>query len=383
MKIPPSPRLYRPTKVTEVELTEPFGDLTVSEGYQSVKVLVRFHRVPIGYVSPPITSGRCRARSIITAALEQHSWRIVCHLLRMALATPQFRAGLTSADLPKIVPPPFQGPFPLVTVIVCTRDRTDELGRCINSLLKLDYSNLELLVVDNAPRTNATEQLLRSQYPSMRYVREMTPGLNHARNRGIAEAKGDVLAFTDDDVVVDPGWVTALAKLFVESPEVMAVTGLVVPFELETEPQALFELQGGFGRGFDRKWYQVEPGNSNRSESHHGAGKFGTGANMAFRKILFSHIGAFDPALDVGTVTCGGGDIDMFFRVIQEGYILVYEPAALVHHRHRRDYAGLRKQIEGNGLGLSSFHVRNSRAYPLGEARLRAALALVADDASY
>lgn len=363
MKIPRSPRLYRPTKVTEVELTEAFGDLTVPEGYEAVKVLVRFHRVPVGYVSPPITSGCCTARSIITAALEQHSWRILCQLLRMALHSPQFRAGLTPADLPKIIPPPFQGPFPLVTVIVCTRDRTDDLGHCLDSLSRLDYPNLELLVIDNAPSTNATEQLVRARYQSVKYLRELTPGLSHARNLGIAEASGALIAFTDDDVVADPGWVSALAKLFVESPEVMAITGFVVPFELETEPQALFELQGGFGRGFDRKWYQVEPGNTSRSELHHGAGKFGTGANMAFRKQVFDRVGLFDVALGAGTVTCGGDDIDMFFRIIQEGHILVYEPAVLVYHRHRRDYAGLRKQIEGNGLGLSSFHVRNSRAY--------------------
>lgn len=364
MKTPKSPRLYRPTKVSEVELTAPFEDLKVPDGYEAVKVLVRFHRAPIGYVSPPIASGRCTAPSIVTAAMEQHSWRIMCHLLRMALATPQFRAGLTPSDLPKIVPPPFQGPFPLVTVIVCTRDRTDELARCLDSLLRLDYPNLELLIVDNAPSTDATEQLVCSRYQSVKYVRELKPGLSYARNRGIAEASGTLIAFTDDDVVVDSGWVTALAKLFVESPEVMAVTGLVVPYELETEPQALFELQGGFGRGFERKWYQVEPGNTSRSELHHGAGRFGTGANMVFRKQVFDRVGLFDVALGAGTVTCGGDDIDMFFRIIQEGHVLVYEPAALVHHRHRRDYAGLRKQIEGNGLGLSSFHVRNSRAYP-------------------
>ena len=66
-----------------------------------------------------------------------------------------------------------------------------------------------------------------------------------ARNRAILEAKGEIIAYTDDDVVADPGWIKALATVFAEDPDVMAVTGLVVPFELETEAQVLFERDGG------------------------------------------------------------------------------------------------------------------------------------------
>lgn len=364
MSVPGSPRIYRPTKVVEIELTKPIPDLTGLENYEAVKILVRFHSTPIGYTTCPLTSGCCTAQSILSAVLEPHSWRIICHQLRSALATPQSCAGLAPENLADVPPARFQGPFPSMAVIVCTRNRTDDLRQCLDSLKRLDYPSLELLVVDNAPDNDATAQLVRTHYPEARYVHEPTPGLSHARNRGIAEATADLIAFTDDDVVVDRDWAMAIARLFAESPEVMAVTGLVVPLELETEPQALFEIQGGFGRGFERKWYQIEPGNAGRSLLHHGAGHFGTGANMAFRKLAFDLVGLFDPGLGAGTVTCGGDDLDMFFRILQEGHLLVYEPAALVRHRHRRDYAGLRKQIEGNGLGLSAYHVRNSLAYP-------------------
>ena len=74
---------------------------------------------------------------------------------------------------------------------------------------------------------------------------------------------------------------------------------------------------------------------------------------MAYHHSLFDRIGGFDPALDVGTVTNGGGDLEMFFRVLQEGQTLVYEPSALVRHRHRRDYAQLRTQITNFGIGFS------------------------------
>jgi GT2 family glycosyltransferase len=85
---------------------------------------------------------------------------------------------------------------------------------------------------------------------------------------------------------------------------------------------------------------------------------------MAYRRSLFEQIDYFDPALDVGTVTNGGGDLEMFFRVLKEGYTLVYEPRAIVRHRHRRDYVELRTQIANNGVGLYSYFVRSALAYP-------------------
>ena len=99
----------------------------------------------------------------------------------------------------------YVGTLPLVTVAVCTRDRTDDLARCLDSLSCLDYPALEVLVVDNAPSSNATERLVRTRYPNWRYVCEPRPGLNWARNRAIIESSGEIIAYTDDDVVVDPG----------------------------------------------------------------------------------------------------------------------------------------------------------------------------------
>jgi GT2 family glycosyltransferase len=199
----------------------------------------------------------------------------------------------------------------------------------------------------------------------MRYFCEPRPGLNWARNRAIIEARGEIIAYTDDDVVVDRAWITSLAKVFSEDPEVMAVTGLVVPFELETEAQELFEKYGGFGRGFERKWVRMDAAsNIKLATLHGGTGKFGTGANMAYRRTLFDEIGYFDPALDVGTVTNGGGDLDMFFRVLKEGHMLVYEPGAIVRHCHRRNYTQLHAQLTNWGIGFFSHLTRNALAYP-------------------
>jgi GT2 family glycosyltransferase len=344
--------MLHPVKVIDIELSQSIPDVNHLEGYMALKALVRLHGVPLGYVQAPITLGRCSAQTLSKLILEHYSWAIIAQLLKNGLASPDRPTDLRLEDLVNLPPAPFEGEMPRVTVAVCTRDRPDDMKLCLAAICQLDYPNLEILVVDNAPTTEGTKTLIDNHYPQVRYVREPRPGLDWARNRAILEATGEIIAYTDDDVVVDKGWVKAIAQTFVENPEVMALTGLVAPYELETEAQILFEMYGGFGRGFEQKWYRKT--HKNLPWQWFGAGQFGTGANMAYRRSLFEKIGYFDPALDVGTVTNGGGDLEMFIRVLKEGYTLVYEPKAMIRHRHRRDYSVLRRQISYNGIGLYS-----------------------------
>jgi GT2 family glycosyltransferase len=250
-----------------------------------------------------------------------------------------------------------------VTVAVCTRDRPQDLACCLEALGALRYPALELLVVDNAPATGDTEHLVLAR-PGVRYVREARPGLDWARNRAIAEATGDILAFTDDDVVVEPGWVAALAAVFRDDPRVAAVTGLVLPLELETPAQRLFEDYRSFGRGGARIRAEMAPGTGSVAARYGATGSFGTGANMAFRRRLFDELGGFDPCLGAGMPTRGGDDLDMLFRVLKAGHALVYEPTAVVRHRHRRPMGALVGQIRDHGISFSSYVVRSAACYP-------------------
>lgn len=351
-----------PIKVSDIELSEPIATITGLENYLGLQGLVRLHGAPIGYIHAPITDGRVEACTLNKEILEKLSKALINRLLQNGLSSPIKPKELRLEYLLDIKPPEPTGDLPLVTVAVCTRDRTDELVLCLDALCKLDYPHLEIIVVDNAPSTKNTESLIKNNYPAIHYIHEPRPGLDWARNRAIKEASGEIIAFTDDDVIVDTGWVKAIAVLMMDNPDVMAVTGLVVPYELETEAQVFFEMYGGFGRGFRRKWHQVH---------HHkvpwglvGTGQFGTGANMAFKRDLFDKIGYFDPALDVGTVTNGGGDLEMLFRVLKGGYMLVYEPGAIVRHRHRREYEQLKYQLANNSKGLISYIIRSINAFP-------------------
>jgi len=371
---------WRPRKVVDVELgeaiagLEPLADITQLDGYSAVWGLVRLHGTPVGTVEVPVVDGKCPAVSIGRAVLAKHADRIIRHLVLLSLGAQMPPGGWDPARLFALRPPPPPEAAPSLTVAVCTRDRPAELARCLDALLASRGVEFELLVVDNAPATDAVRVMLEARFPQVRYAREPRPGLDWARNRAILEASGEILAFIDDDAMVDPGWSPAVGRVFAEQPDVMAVTGPVVPEELETEAQQLFEEYGGFGRGFMRRWCRAEGDHRGRAVGHHRPAQFGTGANMAFRRDLFSRIGAFDPRLDVGTSAGGGGDLEMFFRVVQEGYTLAYEPDALVRHRHRREPAALDRQLAAWGKGFFAYLARSWTAFP-GERLAFAAVA--------
>jgi cellulose synthase/poly-beta-1,6-N-acetylglucosamine synthase-like glycosyltransferase len=155
-----------------------------------------------------------------------------------------------------------------------------------------------------------------------------------------------IVAFTDDDARPDRNWLRSIAINFSEEA-VMAVTGFVAPAALDTPAQQMFEWSyGGMGHGFVRRVFN---GASMPQRAKLAASGFGVGANMAFRKEWFDKGGYFDPALDVGTPSSGGGDIEMFHRVVAKGGSLVYDPNMLVWHLHRQGMEALQKQVFNNG----------------------------------
>lgn len=356
----------------EIDLTADLPELQDLEGYVEAMVLVRWHGYPLGTVRLPVTLGRVAAAELRTRILAELRAAWSTRLLADALAADGL---LTPERLLAATPSPADGKLPSVTVAVCSRDRPEDLQRCLEGIAALDLA-CEVLVVDNAPSSEATRRLVLERFPSVRYVREDRPGLDWARSRAALEATGEVIAYTDDDVVVDPGWARAVAGAFADDPQVMAVTGLVLPLELETEAQELFERYGGFSRGFRRRWYRADLSSASpKVGSLVASGNFGTGANMAYRRSVFADVGLFDPALDVGTLTGGAGDHEMFFRVLKGGWTLAYEPQALVWHRHRRTIPELRRQIAANASVFAYFEAA-ARRHPderLAFARVTAA----------
>lgn len=226
------------------------------------------------------------------------------------------------------------------SLIICTRDRPEELARCLASLVDQTRAPDEVIVVDNASRDGRTRAA--AEAARVVYVREDRPGLDIARNTGVRAAGGEIIAFTDDDVRLHPRWFERLTGAL-EDREAMAVTGLVLPAELETEAQQIFERHWGFGRGYaPREFGAAFFAADTKTGSE--VWKIGAGASMAFRRAAFDRAGLFDERLDVGAAGCSG-DSEFWHRILSKGGICRYEPAAVAFHYHRRDLAGLGSQI--------------------------------------
>jgi GT2 family glycosyltransferase len=264
----------------------------------------------------------------------------------------------------------------LVSLVVATYDRPADLRACLRSLVaQMTDRPTEIIVVDNHPASELTPPVV-AEFPSVRLLRETRQGLSYARNAGIAASAGAIVVATDDDVVMQADWLEKLLAPFARD-DVMIVTGNVLPAELETRAQQLFEHYGGLGRGFVR----VEAGGDWFGSWYQEAvptWQLGATANAAFRTTIFTHprIGMLDPALGAGSPTGCSEDTDLFYRVLAAGFTIVYEPAAYVWHHHRRDMRALRRQIYAYSKGHVAYHVKTWLSYGDSRALFHLALTL-------
>jgi len=165
-----------------------------------------------------------------------------------------------------------------------------------------------------------------------------------------------VVAFVDDDVIVPPNWAIRILAPFTDD-RVMCVSGLVLPLELETKSQELFEAYGALGRGYKPKIYDAKFFSLSKRYAVHTWDLGGT-ANMAVRKSVISQTGMFDETLGPGLPTGVGEDIYMFYRILKFGHICYYEPGAYVWHKHRRDIKSLYRQLYNYSKGQTSYQLR-------------------------
>jgi GT2 family glycosyltransferase len=335
----PTRAAFRPVRIKEVELTAPLAAIS-TEG--PVRLLVRRARRPVGFIEVTVPPGGWTADEVSRAVTDA--------------------VGDQPADA--CGPDPDVGSLPPATVVVTTCLATEALLSTLRCLQRQTLPPAEIVVVDNRPETSGVAALLRSaNLPGVVVVREPRPGLSRARIAGLARARGEIVAFTDDDVVIDEGWLEALVRGFADD-SVACVTGLVLPFELQTPAQAWFEEFGGYAKGYASRRFDLAEHRAPGRLYPFAAGLFGTGANGAFRRSVLRELGGFDDQLGLGTPARGGEDLDAYLTVVQAGLALVYEPAAVMWHRHCPEMRALRKQIFGYGLGLSAMIAKRWAAHP-------------------
>jgi len=355
-----------PCLVADIDVADDIPDALGGPGSgaaRSAWILVRMHTEPLGIVvmtMPPNGLERSQLILGITAVLGPElrdraatvggSWPPVDARGALASTRPSPFLSSRRAILARA---------PEVTAVVCTRERSAALHNCIDSLIHQDYPRFSILVVDNAPVTEQTRDVVAGFHSSrirIEYVVEPRVGVTFARNRALQVANTEITAWIDDDEIADPFWLAELARGFDAHPEASAVGGMMVPAELKTTAQVRWEQYGGHHkhRGFQPATFS---GSSSPTQSPlFPLPPFGAGGNMAFKRDPLRAIGDFDPALGTGTLSMAGEDTLAFSELLLMGGTVVYQPSAITHHFHRGSHAELRRQMFGYGVGLTAFY---------------------------
>jgi len=223
--------------------------------------------------------------------------------------------------------PPIPDDPPMISVVVCSYNAERTMEPCLHSLQNLPYPNYEVIVVNDGSTDRTLEIARRYEGGRIRVIDQKNMGLSAARNVGIAASRGEIVAFTDSDCVVDPDWLTYLAYKF--QAGFVAVGGPnFPPPEDSLVPSAV----------------AVSPGGPTHVLLNDDVAEHIPGCNMAFRKSALEEINGFDALF-----SAAGDDVDLCWRLQNAGYAIGFSPAAMVWHFRRNTVRAYLKQQMGYG----------------------------------
>ena len=242
---------------------------------------------------------------------------------------------------------------PLVSAILCTRNRPEDLARCLPTLLANDYENFEIVIVDQS--TNDASRAVVEQFhePVIRYVASSLEGKSRAVNTAVAHARSEILVMTDDDCTVPADWISRIAGNFANDPQIDIVFGALVPIPHDpcvTIVPAFLPKRRTVIR--------------DRSAPAH---RLGVGGNMAFRRAIFERVGGFDESMGTGSTFRSADDTEFTYRALRAGSIVVQDPEITAEHWGAREFAGgggARLICDGY-FGVGASYARHAR---LGDA---------------
>jgi GT2 family glycosyltransferase len=218
------------------------------------------------------------------------------------------------------VPFPLDLCWPRISVIICTYNGSRSIGDCLDGLLRLEYSNFEVVVVNDGS-TDATAEIV-DKYP-VRLISTENRGLSSARNVGLEAATGEIVAYLDDDACPDPHWLTYLAATFIDTTHAAVGGSNIPPHGDGPIADCIANAPGG----------PVHVLLSDQEAEHI------PGCNMAFRKAALRAIGGFDPQFRIA-----GDDVDVCWRLQKQGSTVGFNPAAVVWHHRRNSVRAYWKQ---------------------------------------
>jgi glycosyltransferase involved in cell wall biosynthesis len=358
---------FAPMRVLDVELGQPLPTLERSEEdgvtYESALCLVRLHGAPLGSLRVEMPAAGLDPETLAAAIQAELGTAIAEHLAEDGLEAP---GTLGAGGLPSVKPPPCLVPLedlrreaPRISVVIPTRNRPASALETLRSVLGSKYpkDRFEAIVVDNGSGEDErvdVSAVAVSFKNAVRLLAETTPGGSNARNAGLHAAQGEIVAFCDDDVLVDGNWLASLALAFSLDERVGGAAGLTLPRELETPAQVWYEGFASAERGFHRRLLDRRQPPPDRPLFPFTIGDLGSGENFAFRRELLIELGGFDPSLGTATATLGGEDVEAMLRVLLADRQVVYEPNAIVRHAHQREFEQFERRVWGYGVGLTA-----------------------------
>jgi O-antigen biosynthesis protein len=341
---PKSIPTWTPIAVRGIELSRPLVAIEDVQAFAIVRLFLFWRDIPVAWVdfaNQYQTISVARLEPIIAA----QSWE------------KPIEADRFCDDIP-------------VSIVIATCDRPEALTQCLTAVLAQKTTrSVQILVIDNRPDSGQTKPVIdrfekgfESSFEipkpfTLTYIAESRPGGSFARNAGFRAATGEIVMTVDDDVTLPPDWLERILAPFNE-PSVSVVTGNLLPGELDTRSQQIFENygNGGLGRGF--KSFEVDRAWFDRQRLAVPTWELGATANAAFRSEIFRdrRVGLMDEVLGPGMPSGAGEDLYFFYRILKAGYHLRYEPLAWGWHQHRRTMAELQRQLFNYGKGNIAYH---------------------------
>lgn len=230
--------------------------------------------------------------------------------------------------------------LPKVSVVVCSYNGEKTLRGCLDSLMRLDYPDYEVIVVNDGS-TDQTASIA-AEFPQLVYIKQENRGLSVARNVGARQALGEIVAYTDDDCVVDADWLRYLVTAM-EDQQVQAIGG----------PNITPDNDGWVARCI-----AASPGNPSHVMLDDQHAEHVPGCNMAFRRSTLLGVGGFDPQF-----RAAGDDVDICWRLLDANLPIGYAPGAMVWHHRRATVTAFGKQQKGYGRSEAMVHFKHPQRF--------------------
>lgn len=242
-----------------------------------------------------------------------------------------------------LVQPPLQ--LPLISVLIVTRDRHQQLLECWQALKIQTQVNFQVVTVDQSDVPLPSSRLAQASndVPSFVYLHSTTKGKSKGLNLGLQSCTAPLIAFTDDDCLPDKNWLKSIIKTFKKSPEAGAVFGRTLPY-LPTQfdgaicPCTQLSEQSAIFKKLTHHW------------------QIGYGNNMAIRKELLLRLGGFCEWLGPGSIGSNAEDADLIQRLLADGQQLHYQPKCLVFHNRWLNTSQYQKQLQSYSCGETAYY---------------------------